>query len=309
MPLDPEAQLVLDTISPGAEVDPFTISPELFRAGFAAMSSQEPGPELAKVEDREIEGPAGPIPIRIYTPEGKTPKPAIVFFHGGGFVVGDLESHDATCRELASGIDCVVVAVDYRLAPEAKFPAAPEDCYSATLWVSREAGSLGIDATRIAVAGDSAGGNLAAVVALMCRDRSGPSLAHQLLVYPVTDNCFDTPSYKANGSGYFLTENTMRWFWHHYLEKESDGDDFLASPLRATDLSGLPPATVLTAEYDPLRDEGRAYAARLEDAGVPTIYTDYPGVFHGFFGMAGMIPRARQAVDESCALLRSAFQV
>jgi len=308
LPLDPEAKVVLEALSGGEEVDPFTLSPELVRAGFAALSGPAEGPDLWKVEMREAEGPAKKIPLRIYTPAGDGLKPAIVFFHGGGFVVCDLDSHDAICRELAKGADCVVVSVDYRLAPEAKFPAAPEDCYAATQWVAREASSLGIDAARIAVAGDSAGGNLATVVALMSRDREGPSLVHQLLIYPVTDNRFDTTSYKDNGSGYFLTENMMRWFWHHYLEEESDGENPLASPLRAPDLSGLPPATVLTAEYDPLRDEGRAYAARLADAGVPTTHTDYPGVFHGFFGMTDQIPRARQAVDESCAALRRAFR-
>jgi len=309
VPLDPEAKAVLESLSGGEEVDPFTLPHTLVREGFSALAGLTEGPEVAKVETREMDGPAGKIRVRIYWPAGNGPKPGLVFFHGGGFVVCDLDSHDATCRELANGADCVVVSVDYRLAPEAKFPAAPEDCYAATQWVSREADQLGIDATRIAVAGDSAGGNLAAVVALMSRDRGGPSLVHQLLIYPVTDNRFDTTSYKDNGSGYFLSANMMRWFWHHYLESEADGENPLASPLRAGDLSGLPPATVLTAQYDPLRDEGRAYAKRLEEAGVATTHTDYPGVFHGFLGMTAQIPRARQAVDESCAALRKAFEV
>jgi acetyl esterase len=300
---------MLETLSGGEEVDPFTLPHTLVREGFAAMAGLAEGPEVSRVEMREADGPAGKIRVRIYAPAGDAPKPGLVFFHGGGFVVCDLESHDATCRELANGADCVVVSVEYRLAPEAKFPAAPEDCYAATQWVSREADELGIDVTRIAVAGDSAGGNLAAVVALMSRDRGGPSLIHQLLIYPVTDNRFDTTSYKDNGNGYFLSANMMRWFWHHYLESEADGENPLASPLRAGDLSGLPPATVLTAEYDPLRDEGRAYAKRLEEAGVATTYTNYPGVFHGFFGMPAQIPRARQAVDESCIALRKAFRV
>jgi acetyl esterase len=309
VPLDPEAKAILETMSGGEEVDPFTLPHTLVREGFSSLTGVTEGPEVAKVETREMDGPAGKIRVRIYSPTGDGPKPGLVFFHGGGFVVCDLDSHDATCRELANGADCVVVSVDYRLAPEAKFPAAPEDCYAATQWVSREANQLGIDATRIAVAGDSAGGNLAAVVALMSRDRGGPSLVHQLLIYPVTDNRFDTTSYKDNGSGYFLSANMMRWFWHHYLESEADGENPLASPLRAGDLSGLPPATVLTAQYDPLRDEGRAYAKRLEEAGVATTHTDYPGVFHGFFGMTAQIPRARRAVDESCAALRKAFGV
>jgi acetyl esterase len=309
VPLDPEAKRMLETLSGGEEVDPFTLPHTLIREGFAAMAGLAEGPEVAKVEMREADGPAGKTPVRIYTPAGDGPRPGLLFFHGGGFVVCSLDSHDATCRELANGADCVVVSVDYRLAPEAKFPAAPEDCYAATEWVHREAKQLGIDPNRIAVAGDSAGGNLAAVVAIMSRDRGGPSLAHQLLIYPVTDHRFDTTSYKDNGSGYFLTESMMRWFWHHYLESESHGENPLASPLRSRDLSGLPSATVLTAEFDPLRDEGRAYAKRLQEHGIATSQLDYPGVFHGFFGMTAQIPRARQAVDEACDALSRAFRV
>ncbi len=308
MALDPEAQAMLDSLSSGPEIDPFTVPHTVIREGFSAFSGLSKGPDLARVENGEAEGPAGPIPLRIYTPEGDGAKPGLVYFHGGGFVLCDLDSHDATCRNLAKGADCVVVSVDYRLAPEARFPAAPEDCYAATRWVSTEAERLGIDPGRIAVAGDSAGGNLAAVVALLCRDRGGPSLVHQLLIYPVTDHAADTPSYRDNGKGFFLTADMMRWFWHQYLESESDGGNPMASPLRASDLSGLPSATVLTAEYDPLRDEGRAYAERLDKAGVTTRYTNYPGVFHGFFGMTDQIPRARQAVDDACKALRQAFE-
>ena len=314
MPLDPEAKAVLDSLSGGPEVDPFTVPHTVMREGFAAMSGLTEGPKVGRVEMREVDGPAGKIPVRVYSPlataaaDADGLKPGLLFFHGGGFVVCDLDSHDATCRELANGSDCVVVSVDYRLAPEAKFPAAPEDCYAATEWVSQNAKALGVDANRIAVAGDSAGGNLAAVVAILARDRNGPKLVHQLLIYPVTDNRFDTSSYKENGVGYFLSSEMMKWFWHHYLESESDGDNPLASPLRASNLRGLPDTTLLTAEFDPLRDEGRAYAERLEEAGVATSYTDYPGVFHGFFGMTEAIPRARQAVDEACAALREAFK-
>jgi acetyl esterase len=316
MPLDPEAKAVLDSLAGGLDFDPFSLPHTVVRDGFAAMAGQNDGPEVGKVEMREADGPVGKIPVRVYTPigvgttpvdSGGAPRPGLLFFHGGGFVVCDLDSHDSTCRELANGADCVVVSVDYRLAPEAKFPAAPEDCYAATEWVANNAESLGIDVNRIGVAGDSAGGNLAAVVALMCRDRKGPKLVHQLLIYPVTDHRFDTASYKDNGVGFFLTEQMMRWFWQHYLESESDGDDPMASPLRAPDLSQLPSATVLTAQYDPLRDEGRAYAERLEEAGVATTQTEYPGVFHGFIGMSTQIPRARQAVDQACAELRKAF--
>ncbi|HIF95086.1 MAG: alpha/beta hydrolase [Myxococcales bacterium] len=323
MPLDPEAKAVLDSLAEGLDVDPFSVPHTVMRDAFAAQSGENDGPEVGNVEMREADGPEGKIPVRVYTPasSGTTPvgqntepassqtdlRPGLLFFHGGGFVLCDLDSHDSTCRELANGADCVVVSVDYRLAPESKFPAAPEDCYAATEWVAKNAASLGIDANRIAVSGDSAGGNLAAAVTLMCRDRNGPKLVHQLLIYPVTDNRFDTASYKSNGVGYFLTEQMMRWFWDHYLESESDGDDALASPLRAPDLGRLPSATVVTAQYDPLRDEGRAYARRLAEAGVATTQTDYPGVFHGFFGMSGQIPRARQAIEQVCAELREAF--
>jgi acetyl esterase len=307
MPLDPEAKAMLEALNTSDDVDLFSVPHTVIRAAFDAMAGTAEGPAMKTVEMREAEGPAGPIPVRVYTPPGEGIKPGLVYFHGGGFVVCNLDSHDVTCRELASGADCVVVSVDYRLAPEARFPAAPEDCHAATRWVAREAESLGIDRGRIAVAGDSAGGNLAAVVALMCRDRGGPELVHQLLIYPVTDHRCETPSFDENGKGYFLTGDMMRWFWHHYLESAKDGESPLASPIRADDLAGLPSATVLTAEYDPLRDEGRAYAERLEAAGVATRYTNYPGVFHGFFGMGAQIPRARTAVAESCAALRQAF--
>ena len=307
MPLDPEAQSVLATMSAAGEIDFFSLPPAVVRENFGAMPGSNSGPACAKVEDRTIPGPGGPLPVRIYVPEGPGPKPGLVYFHGGGFVLCGLDTHDSTCRELANGAGCVVVSVDYRLAPEAKFPAAPEDCYAATCWTAEHAPELGIDPARLAVAGDSAGGNLAAVVSLMARDRKGPALVHQLLIYPVTDHGLETVSYKENGEGYILTTGMMKWFWRHYLASEQDGANPLASPLRAEDLRDLPPATVLTAQYDPLRDEGHAYAEKLRKAGVPTAYTSYDGVFHGFFGMTELIPRARRAVDDACAALRQAF--
>jgi acetyl esterase len=308
MPLDPEAQVILETMSATSAVDPFDLTPAQWREALAGAPGGTDAPELERIEMQELPGPDGPIPVRVYTPAGKGKKPGVVFFHGGGWVLCDLDTHDATCRELAAGADCVVVSVDYRIAPEAKFPAAPEDCYAATLWTAREAERLGIDPSRIAVAGDSAGGNLAAVVSMLCRDRGGPDLAHQLLIYPVTNQDFETESYRQNGQDYFLTRDMMRWFWHQYLESEAEGANPLASPLRAEDLEGLPPATIFTADYDPLRDEGRAYAERLQKAGIPTQYTNYPGVFHGFFAMPQELPRARQAVDDACTALKAAFQ-
>lgn len=307
MPLDPEAEAMLSAMGAVGEIDPFQLQPEQLRAAFAQMPGEATGPALPRVEMHEVAGPAGPIPVRVYTPPGDGPHPALVFFHGGGWVLCGLDTHDATCRELAAGVGCVVVSVDYRLAPEAKFPAATEDCYAATVWTLEHADRLGVDPRQVAVGGDSAGGNLAAVVSLLCRDRKGPELVHQLLIYPVTNHAFDTASYQQNGKGYFLSADMMRWFWHHYLPDDAAGANPLASPLRAEDLRGLPPATVLTAEYDPLRDEGRAYAERLESAGVPARYTNYPGVFHGFFAMANEIPRARTALEETCQALRKAF--
>ncbi|MBK5289774.1 MAG: alpha/beta hydrolase, partial [Acidimicrobiia bacterium] len=207
--------------------------------------------ELPRVENAAVPGPAGDIPIRLYRPEGAASKPVVVFFHGGGWVLGSLETHDATCRALAKEIDAVIVSVDYRLAPEHRFPAAVEDAYAALSWVHAHADELGGDPARLVVAGDSAGGNLAAVMAQLARE-SGPALAAQLLIYPVTDHEFTSRSMEDNAEGYFLTRDAMRWFYANYLTTAAEGDDARVSPLRAPDLSGLPPAIVLTMEYDPL---------------------------------------------------------
>jgi acetyl esterase len=201
----------------------------------------------------------------------------------------------------------VVVSVDYRLAPEHPFPAAPEDCFAATRWVAANAASISADPDRIAIGGDSAGGNLAAAVALMAREHGGPALCHQMLVYPVTNHSFDTPSYTDNAEGYLLSRNAMRWFWGHYLSSDADGDNPLASVLRVEDLSGLPPAHVVTAEFDPLRDEGEAYASRLRDAGVATTTTRFDGMIHGFFTMGDVMDAAVTAVDEAASKLRAAY--
>src|SRR5213078_1916119 len=204
-------------------------------------------------------------------------------------------------------VGCLVVSVDYRLAPEHRFPAAPEDCYAATRWLAEHAGSLGGDKGRIAVGGDSAGGNLAAVVALMARDRGGPKLAFQLLVYPATDTDFETRSYRENSEGYFLTRADMVWFWNHYAPRDEDRRNPYAAPLRAASLRGLPPALVITAEFDPLRDEGEAYGARLRDAGNQVLVKRYPGMIHGFFGMGTLLTQARTATKEAAGALRAAF--
>jgi acetyl esterase len=256
-----------------------------------------------------IPGPGGEIPVRIYRPSDDDRLPALVYFHGGGWVLGNLDSHDATCRLLTNGAQCVVISVDYRLAPEHKFPAAADDAYAATTWVAENAAPLGIDPRRIAVGGDSAGGNLAAAVTLMAKEQGEPSIAYQVLIYPVTNHSFDTTSYETNAEGYMLTRRSMIWFWNHYLAEPADGQNAYASPLQADDLGGLPPALVITAEFDPLRDEGAAYAERLKQAGVPVKYTDYPGMIHGFFGMSLMLDTAKQAVSDVCGEVRSAFAV
>ena len=266
MPIDPQAQMVLDNLA-SLNLPPFwTMPPEEVREITAAMRPPVEGEAVARVEDRAVPGPAGEIPVRIYRPEGAAPLPALVHFHGGGWVIGSLDGADITCRALANASGCVVVSVDYRLAPEHRFPAAPQDCYAAARWVAEHAGELGIDPARVGVSGDSAGGNLATVVALMAREKGGPPLAFQLLVYPVTDCDFTSASYEANADGYFLTRDWMTWFWDHYIPDVSQRSDPRASPLRVKDLSGLPPALVITAEFDPLRDEGEAYAERLREA-------------------------------------------
>jgi acetyl esterase len=272
----------------------------------AAMAPQVEGEAVKHVEDRTIPGPAGEIPIRIYRPADGT-LPALVYFHGGGWVIGNLDSHDLVCRMLANRSGAVVISVDYRLAPEHKYPAAADDSYAATKWVADNASELDIDPNAIAVGGDSAGGNLAAVVSLMAKEKGGPKLAMQMLVYPVTDYSFETASYTDNAEGYFLTRDAMVWFWDHYLNDRSEGSQPQASPLQATDLSGLPPAWVITAEYDPLRDEGEAYAEKLREAGVPVTVERYNGMIHGFFSMAWMLEVGERAVNEGSAALRQAF--
>jgi len=308
MPLDPQARTLLDAMaaSGAAPLDQMSVTDaRAFMDSMRAM--QGPPTVLPVVRDVQIEGPAGPIPARFYRPRHDEFLPLLVYFHGGGWVIGSLETHDNVCRDLAVKTCCAVLSIDYRLAPEHPFPAAAEDCYAATVWAHDNAARLGIDAARIAVGGDSAGGNLAAVVALMARDRKAPPLRFQLLVYPVTCGRMDTPSYRENAEGYLLTSAAMAWFWAHYVPAAAGREECYAAPLRASDLRGLPPALVLTAEYDPLRDEGEAYAKRLAEAGVPAEVRRYEGQIHGFFGMSALIDRAREAFDEAAATLRAAL--
>jgi len=230
-----------------------------------------------------------------------------VFFHGGGFVLCNLDTHDGICRSLTNAAGCVVVSVDYRLAPEHPYPAAPEDCYAATQWVAKNGSELGIDVSRLAIGGDSAGGNLTAVTALLARDRGGPALRFQLMIYPVTDCGFETASYRENGDGYFLTTGMMRWFWDKYLADPRQAGEGYASPLRVANLANLPPGLCITAGFDPLRDEGEAYAERLRKAGVDVRTSRYPGMFHGFLSMTAQLDKAREAVAEAGAALRAAL--
>jgi acetyl esterase len=259
---------------------------------------------VGAVEDRAIPGPDGEIPVRIYTPlsAGGGPLPGLVWFHGGGWVIGNLESADYACRMLANASGCKLISVDYRLAPENKFPGPVDDCVAATEWVSKNASTLGVDASRIAVGGDSAGGNLAAVVAQVAKSAGGPRIGFQALVYPVTDYGVDTQSYLDNAEGYLLTRASMEWFYGHYVNTPEDGKDTRVSPLRSVDLAGLPPAIVVTAEFDPLRDEGEAYAARLREAGVPVVHTRYEGQIHGFFGNPAIDDGRAAALNVGAAL-------
>jgi acetyl esterase len=306
MPLDPHAQAYLDSL---AELPPLeTLSVDDARASTEARAPELFGPadEVASTEDRAIPGPNGPIRVRIYRPSApREVLPAVVYFHGGGWVIGSLDTHDGVCRALCARTPSVVVAVDYRLAPEHRFPAAVEDAWAATAWVHERAGELMVVPGKLAVGGDSAGGNLAAVIALRARDRGLP-LALQLLVYPVCDYDLETPSYREKAAGYGLTRAAMAWFWDHYLGPGGDGFHPDASPLRAADLSGLAPAHILTAEYDPLLDEAEAYARRLQEAGVPTTLSRYDGLIHGFIRMPAVLARTEQALDECAAALRAA---
>ncbi|WP_369724034.1 alpha/beta hydrolase [Bradyrhizobium sp. LLZ17] len=274
----------------------------------ARFATNPEPPELARVAPLSIPAPHGVIPARLYVPREARQQdglaPALVFFHGGGWVIGDLESHDVVCRQLADAGALIVIAIDYRLAPEHKFPAAVEDAITATKWIAAHARELGIDAARLSIGGDSAGGNLAAVTALAARDGAGPAIAGQLLIYPATDFAMTHGSHSEPETSVLLTHSVIRWFRDHYLNGSADIHDWRASPARATMLAGLPPAYVLTAGADPLRDEGDEYAARLKQAGVSVTTRHVPGQFHGFFTMGKLLQQANVAVSEIGAWLK-----
>lgn len=301
MTLHPQAKMFLDqlaAVSKGAPaIDQLTA--EQYRMISAQMFSQTGGPpeEVAHVENVMILVDDGEINVRIYTPEGEGPFPVFVYLHGGGWVIGDLDVVDSTVRALTNASESIVVSIGYRRAPEFKFPTAPEDCYAALKWVAENISRYNGDPSFIAIGGDSAGGNLSAAVTLMAKDRGGPSIAYQVLIYPATNFAWNTPSMEENGEGYLLDKATIDWFTKHYLS-EKDKTSPYASPILAKDLSGLPPALIITAQYDPLRDDGVLYADRLREAGVNVELSNYEGMIHAFFWMAGVMDAGREAIEQ-----------
>ena len=306
--LDPQAAALLEELGSGVSPPASTLSVSTGRALLDDLFAVDEPEPVGSTTELEIQGPAGPVPIRIYLPVGEGPSPVLVYLHGGGWVRGSLDAYDGLCRRLANGAGCVVVSVAYRRAPEHPFPAGLEDCYAATEWVTDHAADIEGDPDRVAVGGDSAGGNLTAAVALAARDRDGPDVAHQLLIYPAVNppsvRWFD--SYDENGTGYLLEMDGIEWYLDQYTEGADVGNAY-AFPLRARDLSGLPPATVLTAGFDPLRDEGVAYAERLAEAGVDVEHLHYDAQIHAFLSLYEHIDEGREAIDDVAAALRSAL--
>ncbi|MBN8944284.1 MAG: alpha/beta hydrolase [Rhizobiales bacterium] len=306
MPLHPQVQAVIDAAAAAAPIDFTTITAAELRARFVPPSPSAAPVALPKVEDRMIAGSRGPMAVRLYTPEGRGPFPITLYFHGSAFVLGSPDLTDSLCRTLARDSGTLIVSVDYSLAPEAPFPAAIEDAHAALRWAHDQAEAIGGIASRIAVAGDSAGGNIAAALAQASR-HGGPPVRHQLLFYPVLDCAFDTPSYEANADDPFLSRDLMRWAWRQYLPDPALARDARASPLRESDLRNIPSATIFTAEYDVLRDEAETYAAALAEAGVPVTLKRWPGQVHAFLLMQGDIDDADIALKEAAAALRAAL--
>jgi len=314
MSLDPQVEAMLAQLAENPAPKLWEMPLADARATYEGMAAvlDLPDVPIGKTEDISIPGPAGDIPARVYSPVagGGSALPCLVFFHGGGFMIGNLTTHDALCRTLANEAGVRVVAVDYRLAPEHAYPAAADDCYAAAKWVEANADTLDIDPNSIAVAGDSAGGNLAAVVCLMAKAKKGPEIAFQLLIYPTTDftDAEQWGSRTEFAEGYFLEKETMRWFEGNYMGgNDAARSEETASPLSAKDLSGLPPAYVITAGFDPLRDEGKAYADALNAAGTKAEYIDYPGMIHGFFNMQAALDVSREAVKVAAQKLAAAL--
>jgi acetyl esterase len=308
--LDPQAQFALDLAERSTRPLLESLDPHEARVQYAEMvaaASDDP-PSGVSVQDATMPGPGGDLPTRIYRPESlEGPLPILVYFHGGGFVIGDRDTHDIPCRRLSLGAGCVVVSVDYRCAPEHPFPAAVDDAWAATRWIVDHAAELGGDAERVAVGGDSAGGTLAAVVCHLAKQEGGPKLVYQLLIYPATDLTGGLPSHRTLGQGYRLTADLMAWFMKHYFSGGGDKRQWIASPLFAEDFTGLPPGLVLTAGYDPLKNEGSAYASKLREARVETELVEYGGMIHGFICMGGLIDAAAESMEVCAAALSRAF--
>jgi acetyl esterase len=310
--LHPQCRALLDLIDKRGVPALHTLSPADARAAYRERRffTQPEPPAVAEVRDLQAPTPQGPLPLRLYRPTVQAnamPLPVLIYYHGGGWVIGDLDTHDTLCRELANQAGCAVVAVDYRMGPEHRFPAAVDDALAALQWVRASSTTLGLDAKRIAVGGDSAGGNLAAVVALHDKASAALPLALQLLIYPATDMSRTAASHVTNGQGYLLTKDTIDYFVGHYIDDASHHDDWRASPLRHTNLAGAAPALVLTAGYDPLRDEGLAYAQALTEAGVRTTHICFERQIHGFILMGKVLDEANTAVMVCAAELRRAF--
>ncbi|WP_089103862.1 alpha/beta hydrolase [Streptomyces hyaluromycini] len=310
MSVDPQVRALLDELAEtGAQpVENLTVAEARLASKDFLLLQGDPE-HVAWVEDRLVAGPTAEVPVRLYYPAGDGPFPCLVYFHGGGWVTLDIDVCDPTARALANDTGCVVVSVDYRKAPEHKFPAAVDDAWASTTWVAENAAELNIDPDRIGVIGDSSGGNLAAVTALRTRDVGAPALACQILIHPPTDHNTDKRSYLDNAEGYLLQRRSMQWFYGHYLNDPSEGTNPWVSPLRAQDLSGLPRTLVVTAQYDPLRDDGRLYAERLAAAGTPTRHDDYSGVIHAFYLMWGVLDAGRQLRREIAEEVREALRV
>ena len=311
MALDPQIEILLGLAKKANLPEVWQLTPDQGREQYLTrVNKLKFGEPIFRTEDRRIPGPGSDIPIRIYTPrELKTAEklPVLMWFHGGGFVIGSLETHDSVCRMLANKAECIVVAVDYRLAPESRFPAAVEDCQAALKWVALHAVEFGGDASCMAVGGDSAGANLATVMAILARDAAHPKLAFQLLVYPCVAPEPETASHHKFREGYMLSRNSITWFYRQYLRNPRDANDFRFAPLLLDDLSGLPPSLIIVAGYDPLRDEGIDYAKRLIEAGNRVRLSNYEGMVHGFYLMGGAVEAARRAVAESAEVMRAAF--
>ena len=310
MTLDPQAQFILDLTESSTRPPLESLDPPAARVQYAEMVAAVSGepPTGVATDEGTIPGPGGELPTRLYRPQGaEGPLPILIYFHGGGFVIGDRDTHDIPCRRLSLGAACLVVSVDYRLAPEYAFPAPVDDAWAATRWVVDHATELGGDPDRVAVGGDSSGGNLAAVVCHMAKRDGGPRLAYQLLIYPATDLTGSMPSHATLSHGYRLTTELLDWFTAHYFREGGDRDQLISSPLFAEDFADLPPALVLTAGYDPLRDEGSAYADKLRDVGVETEVVEYGGMIHGFITMGGVVDAAVESMEVCAAGLARAF--